>query len=68
MASAEAAAARRKQHENENCTMKVGDLRTSLSPSLGIEWNDNVGTSDGDRASDFIFRPALTFGASYLHP
>jgi hypothetical protein len=46
-------------------TIRAGDFRLLLSPSLSIEWNDNVNTTDRNEEDDFILRPLLNVDASY---
>ena len=43
----------------ENYTFKKGDFRLLATPSLGLDWNDNVRTSEQNKESDFILRPML---------
>ena len=46
-------------------TVKSGDFRLLITPSLGLDWNDNVGISQKAAVDDFILRPLLQFNASY---
>lgn len=46
-------------------TIRQGDFRLLISPSLGIDWNDNINTSRSDPRDDFILRPLLRLTASY---
>ncbi len=45
--------------EEEKYNFAAGPLRFSLAAGVGLECNDNIFLSDGDRESDFIFRPTL---------
>ena len=65
MAGDAAAEARRLQLESMPYTVKAGDFRLLLTPSLGLEWNDNVNTSHTDPEDDFILKPFLQLNASY---
>ena len=47
-------------------TFRVKDLRVMATPTLGIEWNDNVYTSDANKEQDVLFSPYLDFHA--VHP
>lgn len=46
-------------------TLKYGDFRLLLTPSVNLEWNDNVTTSYQKAEDDFIFRPMLGLNATY---
>jgi hypothetical protein len=65
MAGAAAAEARRIRPESLPYTFKAGEFRALVTPSLGLDWNDNVRTSKTDREDDFILRPLLNLSASY---
>jgi hypothetical protein len=56
---------RRTQMAADNFTVRQGDFRLRAAPSLGLDWNDNVNTSDANRQSDVIIRPAVQLDASY---
>lgn len=56
---------RREQVASENYTFKKGDFRLLATPSLGLDWNDNVRTSEQNKESDFILRPMLQLDATY---
>ena len=44
---------------------RSGDFRLLVVPSLGLDWNDNINTSEKDPEDDFIARPLVQFDASY---
>jgi hypothetical protein len=47
-------------------TFRVRDLRVIVTPTLGIEWNDNVFVSDANKDWDVSFSPRLDLHA--IHP
>jgi len=57
--------ARRRQQESQPYTIKSGDFRLLLRPSLGLDWNDSVNLRANNAQSDFILRPLLGVVASY---
>ena len=59
------AEARRLQLASQPYTVKTGDLKLLVVPSLGLDWNDNVNLSQTSPQEDFILRPLLNLGASY---
>jgi hypothetical protein len=46
-------------------TIRQGDFRLLIATSLGIDWNDNVNSSDVDPQDDVILRPMLYLTGSY---
>ena len=60
-----AVTARRHQLQNPQYTVKYGDFRLLLTPSLGLDWNSNVYASQDNPEDDFILRPMLQLNASY---
>jgi hypothetical protein len=46
-------------------TVKSGDFRLLVVPSLGLAWNDNVNISKADPEQDFILSPFVQLNASY---
>jgi hypothetical protein len=46
-------------------TIKSGDFRFLVTPSLEMEWNDNINLSRTDALQDFILRPLLQIDANY---
>lgn len=65
IAGAAAVEARRLHPESQPYTFKSGDLRLLVTPSLEMDWNDNVNLSEKDALEDFILRPLLQFEGSY---
>ena len=65
LASQVTAQARRVQQESGLYTVKAGDFRLLVTPSLSIDWNDNVNVSKSNAEDDFILRPLLQLNASY---
>ncbi|MGA2245986.1 MAG: outer membrane beta-barrel protein [Verrucomicrobiota bacterium] len=49
----------------QDYTFKDGDFRFLASPSLGLEYNDNVNLAKTDAMDDFIVTPAVGLTASY---
>jgi hypothetical protein len=60
-----AAEARKIQLESLPYTIKSGDFRLLVVPSLGLAWNDNVNVSKIDPEQDFILSPLVQLNASY---
>ncbi len=56
---------RRDQMALQDYTFKRGDFRLLATPSLGLDWNDNIRLSDLNKQSDVIARPMLRLGATY---
>ena len=56
---------RRLQLESMEYTFRKGDFRVSLSPSLGVDYNDNIDLAERNAEDDFIFRPMLNATMSY---
>ena len=46
-------------------TVKSGDFRLLVTPSMEADWNDNVYLSNTNAQSDFILMPRLGLNASY---
>lgn len=46
-------------------TIKSGDFRLLATPSLEVDWNDNVRLAKENAEQDAIFRPMLGLNASY---
>jgi hypothetical protein len=65
MAGIAAAEARRIRPESLPYTFKSGDLRMLVTPSLGLDWNDNIYTSETGEEDDFILRPELRLNLNY---
>src|SRR4051794_39663309 len=60
-----AIALRRTQAEVQPYTYKSGDFRLLVTPSLGLEYNDNIAITDGDQREDFILQPFVDLTATY---
>ena len=46
-------------------TIKTGDFRLLVTPSLELDWNDNINLASSGPQSDFILRPMLGLNAAY---
>lgn len=46
-------------------TMKLGDFRMLVAPSLQLDWNDNVNLAEHHGQEDFILQPTVGFFGSY---
>src|SRR5437868_5754494 len=46
-------------------TFKAGDFRLLVTPSLEVDWVDNVNLSRNNAVHDFILRPLMQFDGSY---
>lgn len=55
----------RRQIENTPASLKWGDLKVLIQPSLSMTWNDNVRYLDLDKQSDIILRPSLGLQSVY---
>jgi hypothetical protein len=51
--------------EIDKYNFALGPMRFTLAAGLGIEFNDNVYLSDGNRESDFVLRPSLAIDSSW---
>ena len=60
-----AAEARMRQLDSQAYTIKEGDFRLLVVPSLGLDWNDNVNLAKGGGEQDFILKPFLNLHSSY---
>jgi hypothetical protein len=65
MAGEAAAEARREQWQSQAYTIKSGDFKLLATPSLGLDYNDNVYLSQSNLEGDFILRPMLQLTATY---
>ena len=65
MAGDAAIALRRAQSEAQPYTFKSGDFRLLATPSLGLEYNDNISVSSSNAQDDFILQPFLDLTATY---
>jgi hypothetical protein len=60
-----AAEARNLQLQSQAYTFKAGDFRLLVTPSLALDWNDNINLSRDNTEADFILRPLVALNASY---
>ncbi len=60
-----AADTRRALPANTHYNLKMGPLTMNLSGGVDVEYNDNIGLSQEDRESDFIFRPSLRLDTAW---
>ena len=60
-----AAAARKIQVASLPYTFKSGDFKVLVTPSLGLDWNDNINVSKTDPQQDFILKPRVQLNLSY---
>jgi len=60
-----AAEARNLQQQSPAYTVKSGDFRLLVTPSLSFDWNDNINLSNTDPLQSFILFPALGLDMSY---
>lgn len=60
-----AAEARRLQLQSLPYTVKSGDFRLLVTPSLELDWNDNISLARTNTQADFILRPLIALDASY---
>jgi hypothetical protein len=65
LAGQAAAAARQRQQETGSYSFKSGDFRMLVTPSLELDWNDNINLSRTDPEQDFILKPLVRFDAKY---
>ena len=60
-----AAEARNLQQQSQDYTVKSGDFRLLVTPSLSLNWNDNINLSKTDPLQSFILFPELGLDMSY---
>ena len=65
LAGEAAAESRRLRPDDMPYTVKSGDFRLLVTPSLNAEWNDNVYLSKHGAQDDFILLPSVGIDASY---
>ena len=65
MTGAAAAESRRLRPESLPYTFKTGELRVLATPSLGLDFNDNIRTVGFESQSDFILKPMLQLSMNY---
>ena len=51
--------------QSQDYTLKKGDFRLMVMPSLGLQYNDNVNLANTNALDDFIVSPAVGITASY---
>ena len=65
LAGEAAAQSRRLSPDSMPFTWKAGDFRLLMTPSISLEWNDNVRINQDNPQEDFIVRPVLGLAVSY---
>ena len=60
-----AAEAGRLRPEAQQYNYKLGDFRLMVTPSVALEWNDNLYLVQEHAQDDFILRPTMGVAASY---
>jgi hypothetical protein len=65
MAGEAAAESRHIQLQSLPYTYKAGDLRVLVTPSVGMDFNDNVNASKANVESDVVVRPFVRLSLSY---
>jgi hypothetical protein len=58
-------AARQAQPDAGPYTFRLGDFKVLVSPSLALEYNDNIAISQANVQSDELLKPLLQLNASY---
>lgn len=53
------------QQDTQPYNIKAGDLRMSVTPSIGLSYNDNINLTKTDPSSDWILTPMVRFGGFY---
>jgi len=51
--------------ENQPYTLKLGDLRMLVEPTVQLDWNDNVNLAERHGQGDFILRPTVGLVSTY---
>jgi hypothetical protein len=46
-------------------TVKSGDFRLLVTPSVGVQWNDNINLSSSNPQQDYIVTPMVRLDANY---
>jgi hypothetical protein len=65
LAGDSAAEARRNQQASPDYTFQKGDFKLLVTPSLGLQWNDNINLTKNSTESDIILTPAVGLNANY---
>jgi hypothetical protein len=56
---------RQRPEDSQPYTVKTGDFRLLITPSVGLDWNDQVNLSQKNAESDFILKPMVVFNATH---
>ena len=62
---AQAAEVRRQVTLPQNYNLKAGPVTFDATGSIEVEFNDNIGLSENNRDSDFIFRPEVRLNSEW---
>ncbi len=54
-----------KRVEREDYNLRLGPVFVDLIGTFGIEYNDNINTSEVDPIEDFILQPGISFGLKW---
>lgn len=54
-----------KRVEREDYNLRLGPVFVDIIGTFGIEYNDNINTSEVDPISDFILQPGISFGLKW---
>src|SRR5271154_1661395 len=65
LASESAAAKQKVDLETMPYTIRSGDFRLLVTPSFGVDWNDNINLSNSSPQQAFILKPMVQLDASY---
>jgi hypothetical protein len=60
-----AAEAQRRGEMDTAYTIKQGDFRMLMTPSLELDWNDNINITSSGQLQDYIVRPMVDLSLSY---
>lgn len=64
-AAADSRARQMESPQQQDYTLKNGDFRLLVMPSLGLQYNDNINLANTNRLDDVIVTPAVGITASY---
>lgn len=65
LAGEAASESRRVRLEGMPYNLRSGNFRFYFTPSVSLDWSDNVQLSEGSQQDDFVLRPNLDLAASY---
>jgi len=65
LAATAAASNIQQQQQNDRYVFKNGDFRLFVTPSVSLQWNDNISLTKVNPQSDFIVTPLLGIEANY---